>query len=71
MNIIIKHIEDYSPDELEEVTIELNKLQDELIAQVKESLSMLTDLDSLYELRDYIDSLIDNFEDIEVDLKED
>ena len=47
---------------------ELKVIERELLEHLKESLTILLDVESLYELRSYIDDLISNWKDKEIDL---
>ena len=49
---------------------ELKKLQEEFLNQIKESVGMLIDLDYLYELQEYVEDLIANWEETEFDQEE-
>jgi ribosomal protein S13 len=68
MGIKIKTKESISEDRLIDLKNELDRLQNELIDQIKDSISDLASLDVLYDLRDYIENLITNWvdEDIEI-----
>jgi len=68
MGIKIKTKEDIAEDKLIDLKNELDRLQNELIDQIKDSISDLASLDVLYDLRDYIENLITNWvdEDIEI-----
>jgi hypothetical protein len=50
---------------------QLNKLQEELLNQIKGSIGTLIDLDYLYELQEYIEDLIVKWEETEFELEED
>jgi len=50
---------------------QLEKLQEEFLNQIKESIGLLIDLDYLYELQEYIENLIVEWEEVEFDQEED
>lgn len=68
MGIKIKTKESISEDRLIDLKNELDRLQNELIDQIKDSISDLASLDVLYDLRDYIENLITNWVDAEVEI---
>jgi len=50
---------------------QLEKLQEDFLNQIKGSIGLLIDLDYLYELQEYIENLIVEWEEVEFDQEED
>lgn len=50
---------------------QLEKLQEELLNQIKKSMGTLVDLDYLYELQEYIEDIILKWKETEFELEED
>jgi hypothetical protein len=71
MSIIIKNRSQYAEDDLNKTIKELNDMQQEVVSEIEKALTMLISIESLYEIRDYIDKLIVNWQDEEIDLEED
>lgn len=70
MSIIIKNREQYAKIVLDKVVAKLEAMQKEIVSDMKTALSALISIEYLYELRDYIDQLILNWKDEEVELED-
>lgn len=55
-------------DRIKTISNQLKALELEVVVAIKESAASLMDIDSLYDIRDYIDTLIMNWGDDVVDL---
>ena len=71
MPILIKNRNQYTDDILDKAILELENLQEQIVYQLKEALTKFVSIEPLYEIRDYIDELIIEWENEEVDLEED
>lgn len=49
---------------------DLKAIEQQLVSSLKESLTFLVDIESLYELKNYLDDLIANWEDKEINLND-
>lgn len=70
MSIIIKNREQHAKIVLDKVVAKLEAMQKEIVSDMKTALSALISIEYLYELRDYIDQLILNWKDEEVELED-
>ena len=71
MAIIVKNMCDITQDKLDRYLDELERLQGEIVEQCKFTFGSLLDLDYIYELRDYLDEIIEDWEPIKIDLEYD
>jgi len=71
MPILIKNRSQYAEDVVNKISSDLECLQAEVIGQIKHIMTQLISIESLYEIRDYIDDLIVNWEDEEIEIEED
>ena len=75
MPIIIKNREQYAKKVIENMIKHLEQLQQEVVDSAKiyleKVLPELASIEPLYELKDFIDDLIVNWQDEEVELEED
>lgn len=70
MPILIKNRDQYAQIVLDRVTSKLEAMQKGIISDMKSVLSALISIEYLYEIRDYIDQLILNWKDEEVELED-
>jgi hypothetical protein len=49
---------------------ELKELEEDVVNQIKVSLGMLFSLESLYDISNYIDELLENWEGVDIDEEE-
>lgn len=70
MSIIIKNREQHAKIVLDKVVAKLEAMQKEIVSDMKTALSALISIEYLYEIRDYIDQLILNWKDEEVELED-
>lgn len=68
MTIIIKNREQYTQTVLDREITKLNNTQLETVDIVKTTLSFLISREYLYDIRDYIDTLLLNWKDEEIEL---
>jgi len=68
MNIVIKTRDQVVEDRVDDVVGELERIERELVDQIKESLENLITIETLYEIRDHIDNLVVNWVEEEVEL---
>lgn len=71
MSIIIKNRDQYTKIVLDKVTEKLTRMQLEVVDGIKVALSSLISIEYLYEIRDYIDNLLLNWKDEEIELEDD
>jgi len=70
MAILIKNRDQYSVDRINKEIDRFNILQDAVFDEIKSSLDTLISIDYLYDIRDYIDQLITDWESIEIALED-
>lgn len=70
MSVIIKNRERYTKIVLDRMVEKLTRMQLEVVDSIKAALSSMISIEYLYEIRDYIDNLILNWKDEEIDLEE-
>jgi len=68
MNILIKTRDQCADTKVTDVIEELERIQRELVDQIKDSISNLVTIETLYEIRDHIDDLVINWVDEEIEL---
>jgi len=70
MPIIIKNRSQYTKEVVDKIVKQLEDMQQEVIDDVEKALIMLVSVEALYEIRDYIDQLILNWKDEEIELED-
>jgi hypothetical protein len=70
MPILIKNRVQYSQILVDKMAQKLDQLQNEVVDGIKVSLQALVSIEVLYDIRDYIDQLILNWEDEEIELED-
>jgi hypothetical protein len=67
--IIFKNRERYTKEMIDTLTAQIQELQVAVVEETKEAMEKLLSIELLYEVRDYIDELILNWEDEEVEIE--
>lgn len=67
--IIFKNRERYTKEMIDTLTEQIQELQAAVVEETKEAMEKLLSIELLYEVRDYIDELILNWEDEEVEIE--
>lgn len=71
MAIKIMGARNISQEKIDKCLDNLDKLNGEVIKQIKIALLSIVDIDHIYDLREYIDDLIGEWEDNEIELEDD
>ncbi len=71
MAIKIMGAKDISQDKINKYLDKLNELNSAVIKQIKTALLSVVDIEHIYDLREYIDDLIEEWQDAEIELEDD
>lgn len=71
MAIKIMGAKDISQYKINKYLDKLDKLNSAVIKQIKTALLSVVDIEHIYDLREYIDDLIEEWQDVEIELEDD